>query len=58
MITEEVLRICEAQGGALAAMAGNYRAAKSDTHRAYIARHLMANAPTSAWLVYYQQQAK
>lgn len=58
MISEQILQVCEAQGGALAAMARNYRAAKSDTHRAYIAQHLMANAPTSAWLVHYQQQAK
>lgn len=58
MPTEEVLQICEAQGGALAAMARNYRAARCDTHRALIAQHLMANAPTSAWLVHYQQQAK
>lgn len=57
MLTEEVLQICEAQGGALAAMTRNYRAAKSDAHRAYIAQHLMANAPTSAWVVHYQQQA-
>ena len=58
MITEQVLQICEAKGGALAAMVRNYRAAKSDAHRALIAQHLMANAPTSAWLVHYQQQAK
>lgn len=58
MLTEEVLQICEARGGQWAAMARNYRAAKSDAHRALIARHLMANAPTSAWVVHYQQQAK
>lgn len=55
MLTEEVLQICEAQGGALAAMARNYRAAKSDAQRALIAQHLMANAPTSAWVVHCQQ---
>ena len=56
MITEQVLQICEAKGGQWAAMVRNYRAAKSDVHRAYIAQHLMANAPTLAWLAYYQQQ--
>ncbi len=55
MLSEEVLQICEAQGGQWAAMVANYRAARSDVHRAYIAQHLMANAPTSAWLAHYQQ---
>ena len=58
MLTEEVLQICEAKGGQWAAMVRNYRAAKCDAHRALIAQHLMANAPTSAWLAHYRQQAK
>lgn len=55
MLSEEVLQICEARGGQWAAMARNYRAARCDAHRALIAQHLMANAPTSAWLAHYQQ---
>ena len=58
MLTEQFLRICEAKGGQWAAMVRNYRAAKSNAHRALIAQHLMVNAPTSAWLVHYHQQAK
>jgi hypothetical protein len=54
MIPEKVLELCDEKGGQWRAMARNYRAARSKTHREAIARHLMANFTGPMWLTYYQ----
>lgn len=54
MIPEKVLDLCEQHGGQLAAMARNYRAARSDAHRQAIENQLLPNLTGPMWLTYYQ----
>jgi len=54
MLDQQTLKICKAAGGQLAAMARNYEAAKSATHKAYIENFIRQNMPSTAWIAQYQ----
>jgi len=54
MLDQKTLEICKAKGGQLAAMARNYEAAKSATHRQVIENAIRQNMPSSAWIAQYQ----
>lgn len=57
MISEEILQMCESKGAQWAALARNYRAAKSNAHRQKIADTIMQNATGEMWISYYQNQS-
>lgn len=58
MIPESVLILCEKKGAQWKAMARNYRAAQSKTHRLKIAESLQAIFTPDMWLAYYQEHPK
>lgn len=58
MLDQKTLEICESKGGQLAAMARNYRAAKSAAHKKLIENAIRQNMPISAWIAQYRSEAK
>lgn len=50
---EKILKAAEARGGQMAALARNYRNAKSSAHRQKIMDTIMANATPQMWVVRY-----
>lgn len=58
MLPEEILQMCEAKGAQWAALARNYRAAKSNAHRQKIADAILGNATPTMWLAKYRIEEK